>query len=89
MIITDFLAVQPSQLQYWENIAANKNIHMFTILSVESSDNSKDHKIMTFSYNSNYVKFLMIDIFYAGRMAQYKETRNIITPQINNNEAAY
>jgi len=89
MIITDFMAVQPSNLQYWENIAAKNDIHMFTILSIEDSDNSKDHKIMKYSYHSNYVKYLMIDIFYAGKMAQYKELRKIINPQTNHNEAAY
>lgn len=72
MIITDSIAVTPSHLQYWKDIEKKDVLHNFTILSLEN-ENSFGYKIMTFSYNSEYVKYLMIDIFYAGKRCESDE----------------
>jgi hypothetical protein len=72
MIITDSIAITPENLQYWEQVAAKDNINKFTILSLEDAD-TFGYKIMTFSYHSEYVKYLMIDIFYAGKRCESDE----------------
>jgi hypothetical protein len=72
MIITDSIAITPENLQYWEQVEAKDDIHKFTILSLEDADQF-NYKIMTFSYDSQYVKYLMIDIFYAGKRCESDE----------------
>ena len=76
MIITDSIAITPENLQYWEQVEAKDDIHKFTILSLEDADQF-NYKIMTFSYDSQYVKYLMIDIFYAGKRCESDEVLKI------------
>lgn len=76
MIITDSIAVTPSHLEYWKDIEKKGELHNFTILSLEN-ENSFGYQIMTFSYNSEYVKYLMIDIFYAGKRCESDEVLKI------------
>jgi hypothetical protein len=76
MIITDSIAITPLHLQYWKDIEKKDDLHKFTILSLEDAD-SFGYKIMTFSYHSEYVKYLMIDIFYAGKRCESDEVLKI------------
>ena len=76
MIITDSIAVTPSHLQYWKDIEKKGELHNFTILSLEN-ENSFGYNIMTFSYDSRFVKYLMIDIFYAGKRCESDEVLKI------------
>jgi len=76
MIITDSIAITPSHLQYWKDIEKKGELHNFTILSLEN-ENSFGYNIMTFSYDSRFVKYLMIDIFYAGQRCESDEVLKI------------
>jgi hypothetical protein len=76
MIITDSIAITPSHLQYWKDIEKKGELHNFTILSLEN-ENSFGYNIMTFSYDSRFVKYLMIDIFYAGKRCESDEVLKI------------
>ena len=76
MIITDSIAVTPSHLEYWKDIEKKDELHNFTILSLQDAD-TFGYKIMTFSYNSEFVKYLMIDIFYAGKRCESDEVLKI------------
>jgi hypothetical protein len=76
MIITDSIAITPSDLQYWKDIEKKGELHNFTILSLEN-ENSFGYNIMKFSYDSRFVKYLMIDIFYAGKRCESDEVLKI------------
>jgi hypothetical protein len=76
MIITESIAITPENLQYWKDIEKKDVLHKFTILSLKDAD-TFGYKIMTFSYHSEYVKYLMIDIFYAGKRCESDEVLKI------------
>jgi len=81
MIITDFILTHPENIKEYQDIADKNMLHSFTIISIENTDT--DYKKMRFSFDSERIAYLMIDIFYAGKKAGILEFSNI------SNETAY
>ena len=87
MIITDFIVTSADNIQHYQDIAKDNLMHSFNIVSIKDTTET-DRKHMTFSYDSDRIAYLMIDIFYAGKKAGIKEMKH---KPINksNHETAY
>ena len=81
MIITNYIITHPENIKQYQDIADKNMLHYFTIISIENTDT--DYKKMRFSFDSERIRYLMTDIFYAGKKAGILHFSNI------SNETAY
>lgn len=80
MIVQKTLSVHVNNLPYWEEISNSfPNLCKFKILYITECE-TDDYRTIEFTYDDNDIKYLFIELFFAGKKAGIKS----MSESINN-----